>query len=330
LALVLVVAACSSPVAPVKKVGPYPLDHVLRMNQIQVLGTHNSYHRRPSTDVPGFWTDYEHPPLRVQLGTEGIRSVELDVSNVSGFSVEHDPFYDDRSNCPRLADCLGELKRWSDAHPRHAPIFVLLEAKDPSAIFDPVRDKWDAKSLDRLDDAVRAVFTPSDLITPDDVRGHAPTLRDAIMRTGWPTLARARGKFVVLLNRIKLRRTYLDGHPSLEGRAMFVPAYTNAPSAAIVERDDPFEHEIHRLVRLGFIVRTRADADGVEAKADDLTRSNTAIRSGAQIVSTDYPVPDPSLSKYFVRLPDGRSVACNPVNAPKRCRPRDVEKRKHR
>src|SRR6185295_7483666 len=141
------------------------------------------------------------------LGTEGIRSVELDVSNVSGFSVVADSFYDDRSNCPRLAECLGELTRWSDAHPRHAPIFVLIEAKDPSAIFDPIRDKWDAASLDRLDDAVRAAFSPEQLITPDDVRGDAPTLREAIMGTGWPTLAKSRGKFVVVLNRIKLRRT---------------------------------------------------------------------------------------------------------------------------
>ena len=325
LALALLVASCSSG-APHAKRGPYPLDHTLRLNEVQVLGTHNSYHLRPSTEIPGTWTDYEHPALDVQLEEEGVRSIELDISNTGGdFIVQHDPYFDDQSNCNPLAACLRQLKAWSDAHPGHIPIFLLLEAKDPSALFDPSRHEWDVESLDRLDAAVRAVLGPSDLVTPDDVRDKAPSLRRAVVHKGWPTLDKVRGKFVVVLNRIKIRHIYLAGHPSLEGRAMFVIAYENAPSAAFVERDDPDEAEIRRLVGLGFIVRTRADADGVEVRSGDLTRSQVAIRSGAQVISTDYPVPDPSISDYVVRLPNERSVSCNPRNAPPRCRPADVE-----
>ena len=323
LACALLATACSG--TPSRREDPYPLDHVLRLNEIQVLGTHNSYHQRPFSDVPGFWTDYQHPPLNVQLAQEGVRSVELDVSNVDGFSVEHDPYYDDRSNCTPLAKCLKQLLRWSNDHPGHIPIFVLIDAKDPSGLFDPIRHEWDAAALDRLDAAVRGVFARNHLVTPDDVRGKAETLREAVLDKGWPTLDKVRGKFVVVLNRIALRRTFLDGRPSLEGRAMFVPAYENAPSAAFLERDVPLVGEIRRLVELGFIVRTRADADGVEVRSGDLHRSRAAVTSGAQVISTDYPVPDRLISDYVVRLLNDRQVRCNPVNAPKRCTAADVE-----
>ena len=57
---------------------PYPEDGVLRVNQMQVLGTHNSYHLRPPRQLlPNEPADYEHPALDVQLA-EGIRSLEID------------------------------------------------------------------------------------------------------------------------------------------------------------------------------------------------------------------------------------------------------------
>jgi len=75
----------------------------------------------------------------------------------------------------------------------------------------------------------------------------------------------------------------------------------------------------------GFIVRTRADADGREVEAEDYRRSRAAIESGAQIVSTDYLVPDLSISEYQVVLPNDRPMRCNPLNAPTRCRSSDIE-----
>ncbi|MBM3672151.1 MAG: hypothetical protein FJW86_08245 [Actinobacteria bacterium] len=302
----------------------YPLDDVLRLNHVQVIGTHNSYHRRPSVEIPGAWTDYAHPPLAEQLDA-GVRSIELDVANVPQFPVQHDPFVDDRSNCTPLATCLGELEEWSDAHPGHLPIFVLIEAKDPSFLFDPVRDEWDLRAFDRLDTVIRSAMGPDNLVTPDDVRGDALTLRNAVVHRGWPRLEDVRGKFVFVLNRIALRRLYVVGHPSLEGRPMFVPAYENAPSAAFIEHDQPSRSAIGDLVDKGFIVRTRADADGREVEAEDYRRSRAAIESGAQIVSTDYLVPDLSISEYQVVLPNDRPMRCNPLNAPTRCRSSDIE-----
>jgi len=67
------------------------------------------------------------------------------------------------------------------------------------------------------------------------------------------------------------------------------------------------------------VVRTRADADTVEARSNDTARRDDALKSGAQYVSTDYMRPDTRLSGYQARLPDGAIAVCNPQRAPERC-----------
>ena len=131
---------------------------------------------------------------------------------------------------------------------------------------------------------------------------------------------------MVIFNSDALRETYLANRPSLQGRPMFVIAPSaKLPSAAFVSVAVPNTAIIGSLLRQNFIVRTQADADGVEARANDLTRATTAIQSGAQIVATDYPVPDPTIGPYVVRLPTTAVARCDPVTAPKRCRDRDIE-----
>lgn len=58
----------------------------VRMNQIQLLGTHNSYHREVSfaekkiqgeSDPDNLW--YSHASLPVQLDQQPVRQLELDV-----------------------------------------------------------------------------------------------------------------------------------------------------------------------------------------------------------------------------------------------------------
>ena len=66
------------------------------------------------------------------------------------------------------------------------------------------------------------------------------------------------------------RDVYRTGAPSLEGRAMFANAKPTEPSAAIISRDLPdAKANIAELVRQHFIVKTRADADIVEPRAND-------------------------------------------------------------
>lgn len=131
---------------------------------------------------------------------------------------------------------------------------------------------------------------------------------------------------MVIFNSEKHRDLYTSETPSLQGRSMFVfwPSATQ-PSAAFVSVAKPDAARIKKLLRQHMMVRTEADADGVEARANDLSRATAAIASGAQIVATDYPVADPTVSAYVVNLPDNVFVRCDPVTAPKTCRDRAVE-----
>jgi Phosphoinositide phospholipase C, Ca2+-dependent len=307
----------------------YPRDDKLRLNQVQVLATHNSFHIQQDVPIAASpTTQYTHPPLDQQLNV-GVRGFEIDVVNAPDgqFPVLHTPVVDNTSNCTPLAQCLDVTRAWSRAHPGHVPIFILVEPKDDPIDFviDPQLRPFDAAGLDQLDALVRSSLGRR-LITPDSVRGKAKTLRAAVTGRGWPTMGKTRGKVMVILNTGGVvRDTYLQGHPSLEKRAMFVTAEERAPSAAVIKVDTPDESRIQQLVKDGFIVRTRADGDLVEARANDVTRRDLALRSGAQIITTDFEVPVPAIGPYVVQIPDGTPARCDPVNAPKNCRPTDIE-----
>jgi len=132
----------------------------LRINQFQFIGTHNSYHVRakPSRFVS---LNYSHAPLDVQL-ERGVRSFELDLHDRGGtFEVCHIVKIDEGTTCRRLSDGLETVRQWSDVHPGHLPISFLFELKKDGIGFDPRIRKFDAASLDRLDDLLQSVFPAS-------------------------------------------------------------------------------------------------------------------------------------------------------------------------
>ena len=326
-AAVVVIAAISG---ASQSAGANRLDGKLRTNQVQVLATHNSYHIQQDAPIRSSpTTQYTHAPLDQQLD-RGVRGFEIDVVNPpdGSFPVVHTPVVDATSNCTPLAQCLQVTRTWSEAHPGHVPIFILIEPKndDVDFVIDPTLRRFDAAGVDRLDKTVRSSLGRQ-LITPDSVRGKSKTLRSAVTGRGWPTLAKTRGKVLVALNTGgAIRSAFLQGHPSLQGRAMFVTADEQSPAAAVIKVDDPDEARIQALVKQGFIVRTRADADLIEARNHDTSRRDIALRSGAQIVSTDFEVAVPAIGgDYVVQIPGGTPARCDPVNAPKHCRPSDVE-----
>src|SRR5690606_28686767 len=92
---------------------------------------------------------------------------------------------------PTLVECLTTLKGWSDAHPWHHPLFVLLEMKEPW--------RGDASLLDALDAELLSVWPEERLVTPALVRGDAPDLRAAVV-AGWPTLGALRGRALFVLH----------------------------------------------------------------------------------------------------------------------------------
>lgn len=345
----------------------------LRLNQMQVLATHNSYHPYPAGEPTATLVrqivgaladivDYRHPTLEQQLDI-GVRSFELDVwsdpdgGNYArrplldtvggdpetgiaeleepGLKVLHIAQIDAESTCWTFVECLQQLKRWSDAHPLHAPIMVMIEIKDidffSTADYLPITP-WVAADYDNLDREIRSVFPPDRLVTPDDVQGGYSTLEAAVLAKAWPTLAESRGKFLFTscncLAADRQRKDYIRADGSLKDRVLFPSSKPGNPDAAFILLDDPKANfdQIQQLVAAGYIVRTRADANTKEARANDHSTAEAAFASGAQFVSTDYEQPDATINPdYEVRVPDGTPARCNPISAPAACRSTDVE-----
>jgi hypothetical protein len=94
---------------------------------------------------------------------------------------------------------------------------------------------------------------------------------------------------------------------------MFTSSLPGSPEAAFVKLNDPLANGdlISSLVAAGYIVRTRADADTVEARLGLTFRRDAALASGAQFVSTDYPEPDLDVGTgYVVDLPGHEIARC--------------------
>lgn len=319
--------------------GPFPAD--LRLNDIQVIATHNSYHVAPPTALYTLVSErsrtwqYTHAPLATQLRDQNVRSLELDIHHdpqgglfrnpmlghgssallkEPGFKVFHVPSVDQGTRCVLLRDALDQVAAWSDAHPGHVPVIIQLELKEsghegPGGYRIDPPPPFDAAALDGLDALLRERLGVGRMITPDLVRSDAPTLEHAITTRGWPLLSRVAGKVMLVLEcGATARSAYLDGRPSCEGRACFVAAVPGSPAAAYLIINDPLKHgeRIRELVARGYMVRTRADAELQEIRANDPARRDAALASGAQVVTTDAPVPCDELgSAYVCGLPDG-------------------------
>ena len=343
-------------------------DKVVKISQVQVIGSHNSYHSgfAPSerkyleTKNPQalFSLDYKHAPLPDQL-SGGVRQIEIDVfadakggryshlaiddavtkaglpadpdfdpqheMDKPGFKVMHVQGVDQRSTCHTFVHCLTVVREWSKQHPQHLPIFILVESKEdspkeqqrPGAI---PTEPFTSAVFDALDAEIRSVFKPGEYITPDEVRGKAPTLEAAVLAGGWPTLAKARGRVVFLMDQHKHGPIYAQGHPSLKGRILFTNSDPGQPETAFVEQNDGTKEAIDALVKKGYLVRTRTDEGTKQARTNDTTRRDLALSSGAQMISTDYPSSEPSQWTGFkVELPEGLVARCNPVNKPAGC-----------
>jgi len=322
-----------------------------RLNDIQVIGSHNSYKvaiEKPLYDylyslepekIEGL--QYGHISLEKQLDL-GLRNLELDVfydplgghfSNPKGlaivkslgeeplaFDVEeklevpglkmfHVQDIDFRSHDLLFKDGLKSLKKWSDKHPEHTPIVILMNTKDQKVPQTRTPLIFGKNALDSLDVEIRSVFPSDKLITPDLVRGNFKTLEEAVLTVGWPKLKNLRGKFLFVLDEKEERiNDYIRDHQSLKGRVLFVNSKEGNPEAAFRIVNNPvkdFEY-IKTLVAKGYMVRTRADAATKEARINNYKKFEKAEASGAQVISTDYYVPSTLFaSEYKVIFEDG-------------------------
>jgi hypothetical protein len=159
------VAIAVQPAAATPPAGSGPV----RMNELQVIGTHNSYHRELSEtdqatydeiiETPGDYDAflaYSHASIPNQFGLQDVRGLELDLFpdpngglyaeplvrqrlglgplpdpawSQPGVKVLHIVDLDYETTCVRLVTCLEQVEAWSDANPSHVPIPILLELK---------------------------------------------------------------------------------------------------------------------------------------------------------------------------------------------------------
>lgn len=346
-------------------------DLPLRLNQIQVVGSHNSY--RMSTDkgimraislldkikpLDVRELDYSHLPLEMQFDSFGIRSIEIDIYNdpqggnfykrygnrlafksanskieelkKPGMKVLHIPDIDYKTQFYTFKEALERVKKWSDSHPGHIPIFILVETKGESVgnhvkgvkFTRPV--PWDADACNNIDKEIDEVFGKGSkqVLRPDDVRGNYTTLDEAVTKGEWPLLNNALGKIVFVMEG-GAENLYVQGNNAgLKGRNMFVYSEPGKPECAFVIRNDSRRNKaaIKELVGKGYMVRTRSDAGTIEARNGDYSGCKAAFGSGAQIISTDYYRPDPrsankksGWSNYHVNLPNKAPARINPV-----------------
>lgn len=299
----------------------YPNDDLLHVNDLQGLGTHNSYHIEPSLLI---WPDYNytHKPLDEQTEI-GVRQFELDLHWIpsQGLRVFHAPIIDPLSTCEVFTDCLAALKEWSDGHPGHHPILVFLEPKNDLNISDIAAHAEDVEA------DILSVWPRDRILTPDDVRGEYDTLREAILTAGWPTLGATRNKIIFHAHSLdEFLANYHALYPELEGALMFTDSTPDDSYAGIMPLNDPIGDEaaIRDAVTQGFLVRTMAGDCCDEPEQNDYTRFEAALASGAHFISTDFPSPDNEY-EYFVEIPAGNPSRCNPLTAPEFCTAADIE-----
>jgi len=309
---------------------------------------------------PANW-DYTHESLEDQFNRYNIRSIELDVFydpqgghyyhrqgnrligeptasgvaalNDPGFKILNQPDFDYMTHHYTFKDALQTVKKWSDAHPDHLPLTVIVEPKDAgyvSAITLSLNFLTKPKlitptALDAIDTEIKEVFGENlkKVITPDDVRQEQETLEAAILTKGWPTLKEARGKILFLLSNSGFERSfYLNDHPSLQDRVMFTFSAPGKPECAFIKHKNPEKsiEEIQELVSKGYMVQTHADDAPNEAKKGEEDRREAAFASGAQIITTSYYRSDPrhkdseDWTNYSVQFPAKEVAILNPIS----------------
>lgn len=371
--LIVVTVSCKkdkddpAPVAPTQ-------DELLRMNQLQIIASHNSYRQMTTDTVYSFLLsvaafippeydpvtlDYQHLTFEDQMNNYPVRGLEIDVYhdpaggafatrfvnsfvgldtnanipdlNQPGFKVLHIKDVDYNTHHYTFRQALTSIRNWSLAHPNHIPLFINVETKSDSPADDPLLATmgftpppvFDAAAADALDAEVRDVFgmDMTGVFTPDLLRGNYNTLNDAALQKNWPLLKDCRGKIVFIMEGVGVP-FYMQGHASLQGRAMFVYASYGTPEAAFVKLNDARSDSalIRQYALEGYMIRTRTDAGTMEARQGDYTGMNAAFASGAHICSTDYYKPDdragqPGWSSYYVSFPGQMKARKNPVTA---------------
>lgn len=279
----------------------------LRLHQVRMLGTHNSYHIAPPP--PLSWLSHEwrytHASLRDQLELHGVRSIELDLHQVGdSLYIYHVQLFDYRTHCYCLEECLVQVKNWMDTRRRaetstgdasygHEPLTVFFEAKTKFVEDRRAGLRGGFFDYDLLESVIASVFDPEDIFSPLEVQRNYSSVSEALIKTrgtAWPTLEEAHNKIMFVMYDY-----FPESEQSVIGKRNIlfsaVPDKTFKPDSihprtSFVIVDDPYESRetAESALDKGFIVRMRSDD---KAYLNE-NRTRTAIEVGAQIIATDF------------------------------------------
>ncbi|GAA5037468.1 phosphatidylinositol-specific phospholipase C1-like protein [Actinopolymorpha pittospori] len=182
-------AADPAPTAPAADISaaapPVVRPNDVRMNQIQIIGAHNAFHREmqgaelaESIKIdPGYpqWGFYSHASVGDLLERQNVRALEFDLlpdpdgglyrnplarqraglgpiedpdMAQPGMKVIHVADQDYNSTCRTFVRCMEQVRTWSRANPGHVPVFLQIELKQTD-------DRWE-----KLGGAVSPPWTP--------------------------------------------------------------------------------------------------------------------------------------------------------------------------
>ena len=293
-------------------------DSSIKLNDIQILASHNSYKKKGS-DIGKFFIGlgasteeanalkYEYKNFTDQFES-GIRSMEIDLRlRKTQFMLTHVPLVDNGSVAPVFSLALEEIALFSENNPNHIPIIILMEIKDDWMILDHALQVIGSDQLEALNILINEKLGDQ-LFTPSDMMETNKTLNETIQSTGWPSISELLGKTIFILHPSNFTQTYYEVDPTLQSLPMFLGVYPDAVDesyASFVVHNNPDVDAIQALVASGFIVRTRIDAELVYEQAN----YDAAVMSGAQILSSDYTVGRSDLGvDEYIYLPNNKMI----------------------
>lgn len=279
----------------------------VKINEIAVIGTHNSYQMLPtpqkyafekylmflSGGKKGTKLNFEMDPYTEQL-EHGIRNLEIDIETVDkdgevSFIVTHSPISDNTSSAYDFAKGLKEIALWSDNNPKHLPVYLLIEPKGEVQSINNM-ENFSVEYAKELDEIIREALGDR-LLTPKQIMGDYESLEEMRMADGWPTLREAAGRIVVLLHPCSVTDEYISIDTSLSSQAMFPMLRFDGidkPYASFILDNEPeiaTENNKKTVGEKNLMVRTRAD--NYPTFSDE--RYSYTDDCGSHIITTDYP-----------------------------------------
>lgn len=187
---------------------------------------------------------------------------------------------------------LKELKMWSDYNEGHLPIIVLVEPKTSGIGKFSAMDEEAFKYAFSLMENILG----DKLYTPADAIGDYSTFAEMRAANDYPVVRDLTGKFVFLLHESKKKDSFTSLDETLLSQKMFYTAYASslskgksgvyADNVLFVLANEPAEtRDTDFAVENNFIVRTRIDLYHIVSAK----RLSTALASGANIMTSDYP-----------------------------------------